>query len=191
MEALIKGRHVGQVFCLIHVGNMPDWKTRYSTKLFAAKVTPHLRDLRSLTGRHDCCRDGLPGPARRGQARAGRPRWLRGSEQPIPDIFSFLPPGFAQCLFHDRAQGEALLTGGLDLKNPAALTGFYITNSKRLSMASKILFPIPNRGLAKRLYRLTAPTLLLWGKRDRLIPPVCAERFRTLIPPHAELVLID
>ncbi|MEW6301151.1 MAG: LLM class flavin-dependent oxidoreductase [Thermodesulfobacteriota bacterium] len=45
MEDLIKGLRVGHVFCLIHVGNMPDWKTRYSTKLFAEKVMPHLRDM--------------------------------------------------------------------------------------------------------------------------------------------------
>jgi alkanesulfonate monooxygenase SsuD/methylene tetrahydromethanopterin reductase-like flavin-dependent oxidoreductase (luciferase family) len=45
MEALIKGLRVGHVFCLIHVGNMPDWKTRYSTQLFAEKVMPHLRNV--------------------------------------------------------------------------------------------------------------------------------------------------
>lgn len=111
-------------------------------------------------------------------------------EHPIPDIFSFLPHEFASVLFHDRAQGETLLTGGLDLKNPEALKEFYIGNTRRLSMAGKILFPIPNRRLSKRLYRLTAPTLLLWGKNDKLILPVYAERFRALIP-HAELALID
>jgi len=45
MEEMIKGLRVGHVFCLIHVGNMPDWKTRYSSKLFAEKVMPHLRDM--------------------------------------------------------------------------------------------------------------------------------------------------
>ena len=39
-------------------------------------------------------------------------------EHPIPDLFSFLPHEFAQYLFHDKAQGEAMLTGGLDLKGP-------------------------------------------------------------------------
>ncbi len=45
MEELIKGLHVGHIFCLMHVGNMPDWKTRYSTKLFAEKVMPELRNM--------------------------------------------------------------------------------------------------------------------------------------------------
>ena len=70
-----------------------------------------------------------------------------------------------------------MLTGGLDLKNPEALKEFYIGNARRLSMAGKILFPVPNRRLSKRLYRLTAPTLLVWGKSDALIPPVYAEQF--------------
>jgi pimeloyl-ACP methyl ester carboxylesterase len=111
-------------------------------------------------------------------------------EHPIPDIFSFLPHEFAQYLFHDRAQGEALLTGGLDLKNPEALKEFYIANSKRMSMAGKILFPIPNRRLSKRLYRLTAPTLLIWGKSDKLIPLVYADYWKKSIP-QAQLVTID
>jgi alkanesulfonate monooxygenase SsuD/methylene tetrahydromethanopterin reductase-like flavin-dependent oxidoreductase (luciferase family) len=45
LKDLIKGLHVGHIFCLIHVGNMPDWKTRYSTKLFAEKVMPELRNM--------------------------------------------------------------------------------------------------------------------------------------------------
>ncbi|MGH2618283.1 MAG: alpha/beta fold hydrolase [Thermomicrobiales bacterium] len=114
--------------------------------------------------------------------------WL--AEHPIPDIFSFLPHEFAQYLFYDRAQGEVLLTGGLDLKSPEALKEFYIGNSRRLSMAGKLLFPIPNRRLSKRLYRLTAPTLVMWGKNDKFIPPVYADRFQALVP-HAEVMLID
>jgi pimeloyl-ACP methyl ester carboxylesterase len=49
-------------------------------------------------------------------------------------------------------------------------------------MAGKILFPIPNRRLSKRLYRLRAPVLLLWGAGDRLIVPAYAEAWKTSIP---------
>ena len=45
MEALIKGLNVGNIFCLMHVGNMPADKCMYSTKLFAEKVMPHLRNM--------------------------------------------------------------------------------------------------------------------------------------------------
>jgi alkanesulfonate monooxygenase SsuD/methylene tetrahydromethanopterin reductase-like flavin-dependent oxidoreductase (luciferase family) len=45
MEFLIKDLRVGNIFCLLHVGDMPDEKTRYSTRLFAEKVMPHLRNI--------------------------------------------------------------------------------------------------------------------------------------------------
>jgi alkanesulfonate monooxygenase SsuD/methylene tetrahydromethanopterin reductase-like flavin-dependent oxidoreductase (luciferase family) len=45
MEDLIKSLHVGHVFCLLHIGDMPKEKCMYSTKLFAEKVMPKLRNL--------------------------------------------------------------------------------------------------------------------------------------------------
>ena len=54
-----------------------------------------------------------------------------------------------------------LLTGGVDWSDMEALKEFYIANSRRLAMAGKILFPVPNRRLSKRLYRLAAETLIL------------------------------
>src|SRR5204863_5894459 len=45
MEELAKDLRVGTVFCLQHMGDMPDWKTRYSTQLFAEKVMPRLKDI--------------------------------------------------------------------------------------------------------------------------------------------------
>jgi alkanesulfonate monooxygenase SsuD/methylene tetrahydromethanopterin reductase-like flavin-dependent oxidoreductase (luciferase family) len=45
MVEMIRGLRVGNVFCLLHMGDMPDEKTRHSTRLFATRVMPHLRDL--------------------------------------------------------------------------------------------------------------------------------------------------
>jgi pimeloyl-ACP methyl ester carboxylesterase len=100
---------------------------------------------------------------------------------PIPDLFALLPFQYAELLFHDAARGQTLLTGGADFSNMQALQDFYLTHHRRMAMAGKILFPIPNRRVAKRLYRVTAPTLILWGQSDRLIPPVYAERWAALI----------
>ena len=36
---------MGHIFGLFHIGDMPDWKTRHSSKLFAEQVMPKLRDL--------------------------------------------------------------------------------------------------------------------------------------------------
>jgi alkanesulfonate monooxygenase SsuD/methylene tetrahydromethanopterin reductase-like flavin-dependent oxidoreductase (luciferase family) len=45
MVEMIRDLRIGHVFCLLHTGNQPDWKTRYSTELFASRVMPRLRDL--------------------------------------------------------------------------------------------------------------------------------------------------
>jgi pimeloyl-ACP methyl ester carboxylesterase len=110
------------------------------------------------------------------------PAGLWMDEHPIPDIFALLPYQIAEVLFHDPQQGQSLLTGGADLSDVEALKDFYIGSQRRLAMAGKILFPIPNRRLSKRLYRLTAESLVLWGSSDRLIVPAYAARWKALIP---------
>src|SRR2546428_4168793 len=43
---------------------------------------------------------------------------------------------------------------------------------------AKFVWPIPDRGLKKRLHRITAPTLVLWGEADRANPLVYAEEWQ-------------
>ena len=51
------------------------------------------------------------------------------------------------------------------------------------SMASILHFiwPIPERGLVKRLHRIAARTLVLWGEQDKLISPSYAQDFAAAI----------
>jgi pimeloyl-ACP methyl ester carboxylesterase len=115
--------------------------------------------------------------------------WM--DEHPIADIFALLPFEYPNLLFHDPAKGAALLTGGVDFSDMEALKEFYITNSRRMAMAGKILFPVPNRRVSKRLYRLSAETLVLWGDDDKLIPPVYAHQWAKLIPRTTVVTLED
>lgn len=50
-----------------------------------------------------------------------------------------------------------------------------------LTAAGKFLWPIPDKGLKRRAYRIKAPTLILWGENDRIIPRVYAEDFSKLV----------
>jgi len=110
------------------------------------------------------------------------PAGLWMDEHPIPDIFAMLPFQIAEVLFADPPKGQALLTGGADLSDIEALKDYYIAAQRRLAMAGKILFPIPNRRLSKRLYRLSADTLLVWGAQDQLIIPAYAKQWQSLLP---------
>ena len=113
--------------------------------------------------------------------------WL--DAHPIPDLFSLVPYEYPPLLFHDAEAGAALMTKGVNFDDLEWLKGFLVTNARQLGMAGKLLFPVPERGLAQRLYRIRAKTLLVWGDSDRLIPPVYAQAFKKGIK-GAELVSI-
>jgi len=44
--------------------------------------------------------------------------------------------------------------------------------------ANKFIWPIPDKGLKKRMHRISAPTLIVWGAKDALISPLYAEDFK-------------
>jgi pimeloyl-ACP methyl ester carboxylesterase len=113
--------------------------------------------------------------------------WI--DKMPIPDLFALLPFEWPGYLFHDVAAGTKLLGAGMNLEDPKFLNDFLIANSKRLSMAGKLLFPIPDRGLAERLYRVKAKTVLVWGEQDRMIPVGYGDSFAKEIA-GAELVRV-
>lgn len=46
-----------------------------------------------------------------------------------------------------------------------------------LGCTGKFVWPLPEKGLTKRLHRVTAPTLIIWGEDDQLISPLYAEEF--------------
>src|ERR1051326_2768306 len=129
-------------------------------------------------GPHDVSRLALIAPAG---------LWL--DEHPIPDLFSTMPFEFPQLLFHNVEAGAALMTAGMSPEDPEWLKGFLVSNARQLGMAGRILFPVPDRGLSSRLYRIKARTLLIWGNSDRLIAPAYAQVFKKAIP-GADLAVI-
>lgn len=98
------------------------------------------------------------------------PAGLWFDQAPLPDLFAKLPFELPALLFHDVDLGTKMLTAGFDLDDPDFLTQFLIMNARRFGMAGKLLFPIPDRGLADRMYRIRATTTVAWGAEDALIP---------------------
>jgi len=104
--------------------------------------------------------------------------WLE--QHPIADPFAMDLPELAAHLFHDPKSplAQMFTTIPTDSKQ---LADMYVERTKRLTQASRFLWPIPDRGLKKRAWRIAAPTLLVWGESDRLIPPVYAREFANRI----------
>ncbi len=59
-----------------------------------------------------------------------------------------------------------------------------------LACTAKFVWPIPDKGLKKRLHRIKAPTLIVWGKQDRIAPPVYADEFAGRIA-NSRVELVD
>jgi pimeloyl-ACP methyl ester carboxylesterase len=114
--------------------------------------------------------------------------WL--DEYPIPDMFATMPYEMPKLLFHDVEAGTAMMTSGLKMDDPNFLQTYLVNNARQLGMAGKILFPIPERGLAQRLYRIKAKTVLVWGDSDKMIPSAYAHAFKKGIA-GAELVSVS
>jgi pimeloyl-ACP methyl ester carboxylesterase len=113
--------------------------------------------------------------------------WLE--DHPIPDIFAMMPYELPGYLFYDAEAGAKIMSASGDMSDPKFLQAFLVQNARQLGAAGKILFPIPERGLASRLYRIKAKTVLIWGEGDKLIPPVYAREFQRGIA-GSELVMI-
>lgn len=99
---------------------------------------------------------------------------LRDSE--VPAMFSSQPEKFAEALSCPENEDEV---------------EWRILQTRAREAAARMLWPIGDTGLAKRLHRITAPTLLLWGDADRVVPPDYANRFADLITGPCEIKIID
>jgi pimeloyl-ACP methyl ester carboxylesterase len=56
-----------------------------------------------------------------------------------------------------------------------------IEGIQRRAAMAKFVWPIPDKGLTKRLHRVAVPALLLWGDADRANPVVYAEEWQRRI----------
>jgi pimeloyl-ACP methyl ester carboxylesterase len=59
-----------------------------------------------------------------------------------------------------------------------------------LACTGKFVWPIPDKGLKKRLHRVSAPTLVIWGGQDGLVSPRYADEFAGRIG-GARQVVVD
>ena len=103
--------------------------------------------------------------------------WL--DDAPIADI-SALPAKQVACLLSGSAAlSEVLLAQPQD---PAAIPAFMVNRFLSQAAVSHFIWPIPDRDLRRRLYRISMPTLVVWGEEDAYIPPVYADEFLAGLP---------
>ena len=131
-----------------------------------------------------------------GRLALAAPVGLWRDKAPIADMFGMMTHELVPYLFHDttcpaaqRMLGVGALLSDKDDRTEEQVE-FLLALARGFRTAAKFLFPIPERGLEKRLRRITAPTLVLWGAADRFVQPLYARLFAETIP-HARLQMIE
>jgi pimeloyl-ACP methyl ester carboxylesterase len=135
-------------------------------------------------------------PKEIGRLALAAPVGLWRDEAPVVDMFGMMPHELVPYLFHDQhcpaAQLMHAMTNLFSEKDDRTQEQVEILISlmRGFRTAAKFLFPIPENGLEKRLSRITAPTLIVWGSGDRFVQPLYGRIFAEKIP-RARLELIE
>lgn len=126
-------------------------------------------------------------PKELGRLALTAPIGLWRDEAPVVDLFGSMAHELAPYLFHDTTCAAAQQMMGLtqlfsnkDDRTPEQIETL-IGMSRGFRTVAKFLFPIPESGLERRLWRIKAPTLIVWGEQDRFISPMYADIFREKI----------
>jgi pimeloyl-ACP methyl ester carboxylesterase len=108
------------------------------------------------------------------------PPGLWREDAPVSNWMEASPPALAAMLFKDPSSpaAQAMLTLPED---PEAAVKAQAALVWALGCTGKLCWPIPDRGLHKRLHRIKTPTLIVWGADDALAPVVYAEEFHRRI----------
>src|SRR5204863_9151327 len=107
---------------------------------------------------------------------------------PVTNWMLVAPQELAQHVFRD-AEGPAAraLFAVPDDPEAGALARTRLTWA--MGSTGKFIWPIPDKGLKKRIHRIEATTLLVWGADDRIVPAVYADEFaRRLARSRIEVV---
>jgi pimeloyl-ACP methyl ester carboxylesterase len=100
------------------------------------------------------------------------PWGLWDDDHPPADLFTAFPLEIQDVLWHDPSKAVFEMPEGDD-----PLIAMLLAVLPGLTTIGKYTWPIPDKGLRRRLRRIAAPTLVLWGEKDKLIPARYADDF--------------
>lgn len=111
------------------------------------------------------------------------PIGLWNDAYPVTDLFIHFPRNAQNIVWADpespaaQELGAAAMSAleGAASENPQL--AMIINMLQGLAAAGKFMWPLPDKGLSRRLRRITAQTLVVWGADDKLAPPQYADDF--------------
>ncbi|HJS86176.1 MAG TPA: alpha/beta fold hydrolase [Acetobacteraceae bacterium] len=104
------------------------------------------------------------------------PIGLWRDDKPVAPYMLMPPDQLAATLFHDTT-AEPVRRFLQMPEDPKALAVAMADSVWSLGATGKFVWPIPDKGLSRRMHRITARALIIWGEQDALIPAAYAKEF--------------
>jgi pimeloyl-ACP methyl ester carboxylesterase len=114
------------------------------------------------------------------------PFGLFDDKDPATDPWAQRAPDVPGLLCADPARWEALKAEPEGQNSPE----WPIEQTRANEAAARAFWPLGNTRLEKRLSLIEAPTLLIWGEQDRIIPRGYADRFAAAIKGRSEITTV-
>ena len=125
-------------------------------------------------------------PAAVGQLALIAPWGLFDEKEPMTDPWAQRAPDVPGLLCADPEKWNALKTEPEGANSPE----WPIEQVRANEAAARAFWPLGNTKLARRLPLIAAPTLLIWGAQDRVLPRSYADRFAKAIKGRSEIRII-
>jgi pimeloyl-ACP methyl ester carboxylesterase len=104
------------------------------------------------------------------------PIGLWRDDAPVAQYMTMSPDELVAVLFHDPSSPVVAQAMALP-EDPEEQAVAMADAVWALGATGKFVWPIPDKGLHRRMHRITAPALIVWGEHDRLVSPVYAQEF--------------
>jgi pimeloyl-ACP methyl ester carboxylesterase len=102
------------------------------------------------------------------------PLGLWNDAYPVADLWSVPPAELPKLLYADPSKATGV--------GPNPEVEAVLALTRGMTSVARFLWPIPDRGLSRRLRRVRAPTLVVHGEEDRFVPVQYAHDFVALLP---------
>jgi pimeloyl-ACP methyl ester carboxylesterase len=103
------------------------------------------------------------------------PLGLWNDAYPVADLFSVPAAEMPTLLYADLSHAPGTSAAAPDVEAIVAL-------ARGMATVARFLWPIPDRGLSRRLHRVQVRTLVIHGALDRFVPPEYADEFVARLP---------
>lgn len=117
------------------------------------------------------------------------PIGLWRDDHPVQDWMGMKPENLYKLVFYEPegplAKQMTAMPTETDAKHDAI-----IKMTWALATTGTFVWPIPDKGLNRRMHRITAPALIVWGKYDKLVPPIYAQEFASRLK-KSQIAMID